>query len=74
MSILQEFFLEEYTRCHQQKKAYKNDLQDHPKGSNRYKQLKKSIKCVKKDMRILRRALGPFVIFKWRRWNQRNKE
>lgn len=73
MSVLQEVFLEEYDRCYRSKKAYKNDLQEFPKGSERYLQLKKSIRRANKDMWMLRRALGPFVIYKWRRWKQ-NKE
>lgn len=51
MSILQELFLEEYDRRRRQKEVYRNDLREHPKGSERYKQLKRSVRRADKDMR-----------------------
>lgn len=70
MPILEEVLLEEYDRCKRSIKAYSSRLKESPKNSTQYNQFKQNIRRVKKDIRMIHRALGPFLFLKWRKWKQ----
>lgn len=74
MSILAELLLEEYDRCCRHKKARQDALKRHPKGSQEYIQTKQIIRNINKDIRMIHRAIGPSLYFKWRKWVKADME
>ena len=66
MSILQEILLEEYDRCHRHRRVCQSEMKELPKDSEWYRHLKKVIRRINRDLRMLRRALG-FTILRYKR-------
>lgn len=69
MSILHDVLVEEYDRCIRQKKIWKDALKDLSRKEH-FQSYRKALRRTKKDLRMLRRALGPLVYFKWRKWQK----
>lgn len=74
MSVLRDVLIEEYDRCKRHKKARQNALNEFSKGSQEYIQTKQIIRNINKDLRMLHRALGPSLYFKWRQWVKADME
>ena len=64
MTDLQELLTEEYKELIHSKAIYTEQLRDCEKGVMRIKQLKYYLKKNKNDLRRIKRALGPFLIYK----------
>lgn len=74
MSVLRDVLIEEYDRCMRHKKARQDALKRHSKGSPEYIQTKQIIRNINKDIRMLHRALGPSLYFKWCKWAKEDME
>lgn len=57
MSVLEGILLEEYERCIRRKKVWKEALKD-PERQEWRESDRRALRLTKKDMRMLRRALG----------------
>lgn len=68
-SILQEVLLEEYDRCQRAIRAWKAALKD-PEFKHLYPSYRKSLRSARKDLWMLRRALGLKLLF----YRGQNKE
>ena len=58
LTILGEVLVEEYDRCQRIKQMYLETLREAPRGSDKRKEYRRRLRRCKKDMRMIRRALG----------------